>query len=199
MMALTGSQRESGLQEGQTAAVLIEMRKTNWFVKPLSHLKMSGALSRRGACMKYLTILLGLLPALCPAAVERPEQCDIGIGGLWVYMGMEDVVEFKGPPSTHSGQADFITDILEYPDLVAEFNGPYLLAITSKTNTHCTFDGICPGAELSELEDIYGAPVLKDVDGEKFHLFISRYESRCFFEVRSTDSRIVSIRALCQP
>jgi hypothetical protein len=140
-----------------------------------------------------------VLSSLCVAAPTRPEVRDVGIGGLWLYMQMTDVLELKGEPSIRTEQADFITDTLEYDDLIAEFNGTDLLSIRSKTNTHCTFEEICPGDSLGKLVEIYGEPVVIERSYGSRQLFISRYNIRCYFEVEAIDSKISSLLAACQP
>jgi hypothetical protein len=149
--------------------------------------------------MRYIiAFLLLALPVAAHSHESSIPHSELALGGISIDASEQQVRTRLGEPLSITREIDHLNLHLHYADLTVSFSGEVVGRLRSESNRACTPAGLCPGDALGRAVDLYGEPEL--VEREGGITYWEYYtEFPCWLQLVPDESRIGSIRAVCQP
>jgi hypothetical protein len=149
--------------------------------------------------MKVVTVfvLLLLLTGVgLGADNQHIGEAELSLGGVVAGQLEQDVIKRHGAPRerAHTG----VGCLLAYPglDVYVGVKGYGVFYVVSKSASHCTPSGVCPGMPVSVLTRAYGTPVVAEREQGPFLEYIPP-GSTCWLQVSAPKGIIRSLRIAC--
>ena len=142
-----------------------------------------------------------LLVALSVAALSNPSSIphsELALGGISIDATEQQVRVRLGEPLSITRELDHLNLHLRYPHLTVSFSGEVVGQLRSESDRACTPAGLCPGNPLGRAVELYGEPELVEREGGVTY-WEYYTEFPCWLQLVPEESRIGSIRVVCQP
>ena len=146
--------------------------------------------------------LFALVLAAASSTAELPIVPDneLSIGGIALDADESLVVRALGQPQRITDTGDFLNIRLDYPGLTIWLGeGRRVGEILSTSPEYCTSGGICPGMALSQVQALYGLPLVAAREDGQFMEYFPESNFPCWLQLAVADGVVKSIRAECQP
>jgi len=146
--------------------------------------------------------LFALVVAASSSAAKLPTVPDseLSISGV-VLDDNESLVERTlGKPKRVTDTGDFLNIQMDYPGLTIWLGeGRRVGEILSTSPEHCTPGGICPGMALSQVEALYGPPLVATREDGQFMEYFPQSNFPCWLQLAVVSGVVQAVRAKCQP
>jgi len=127
------------------------------------------------------------------------DDTQLSLGGIAIDDTRSAVLRKLGQPCRVTETGDFLSIRMDYPGISVWLGeGGRVGEVLSKSSSHCTPAGLCPGSPFNEANVPYGPPaIVHREDGP--YLEYPSSESSCWLQVIVSRGIIESVRAECQP
>jgi hypothetical protein len=129
-------------------------------------------------------------------SVGKVAPSELALGGVETGASEAEVIARLGQPDQLDRTSPFSTQFT-YRGLSVSFFEDAALTIRSVSPNYCTPSGVCVGMAVSEVERIYGAPLVNDREDGQYLEYHVR-EVACAMELEIADDEVGAIGLVCQ-